>query len=508
MAQGALPFKYEEEKKDFGLTGFAGLFLFLDLLYKSNFPEMVNRHVSAKANKDGWSDFHVLLSLILLNLAGGDSVDDIRKLESDSGLVRFFKHLELRNTFGRKRKKLKSQWANGLKNAFPSSSSIFRYLSLFHNVQSEQEREKRKAYIPTSNQHLKGLSEINRELLELLQLNRPQSTATIDMDATVVESNKKSALFSYKKFKGYQPLNSWWWEQDWVIYSEFRDGNVPAGFDQKRVFEETLSCLPQGVETVYLRSDSAGYQHDLMKYCEMGENKRFGRIGFTISCDMSQELKAEIRKVEDSDWQPIHKIIKGKVQRTGQEWAEVPFVPELSARSKKAPDYRYIVVREKLQDRVLPGFEDNYENLPFPNVPLSGQRYKVSGIVTNLQWYGESIIHWSRERCGNSEHAHHEMKEGFAGGTLPSNKFGVNAAWWWIMVISMNLVTLQKIVSLDESWRRKRIKSIRYWLINIPGRIIYKSKELIVRLNKGNEMLDCLISARCRIMLLGAHSPG
>ena len=39
------------------------------------------------------------------------------------------------------------------------------------------------------------------------------------------------------------------------MHSEFRDGNVPAGFDQLRVFKEALGCLPEGVKKVRLRSD-------------------------------------------------------------------------------------------------------------------------------------------------------------------------------------------------------------------------------------------------------------
>jgi hypothetical protein len=27
------------------------------------------------------------------------------------------------------------------------------------------------------------------------------------------------------------------------------------------------------------------------------------------------------------------------------------------------------------------------------------------------------------------------MKEDLAGGKLPSNDFGENAAWWWIMIV-------------------------------------------------------------------------
>ena len=86
MAQGALPFKYEEEKKDFGCTGVAGLLLFVDLLYKMGFLQMVNRHLNGRKGKQGWSDFYFLLSLMLLNISGGECVDDIKVMENDAGL--------------------------------------------------------------------------------------------------------------------------------------------------------------------------------------------------------------------------------------------------------------------------------------------------------------------------------------------------------------------------------------------------------------------------------------
>jgi hypothetical protein len=34
-----------------------------------------------------------------------------------------------------------------------------------------------------------------------------------------------------------------------------------------------------------------------------------------------------------------------------------------------------------------------------------------------------------RERCGKSEEAHSVLKEDLAGGQMPSNLFGANAAW-------------------------------------------------------------------------------
>ena len=174
MTQYVLPFKYEEEKKDFGSTGVSGLLLFLELLKKMGFEHMVNRHVRAKANKQGWSDLGFLLCLLLLNISGGECIEDVVVLERDSGLMRVFKHFELKNTWGRHRRKLKSLWRNGRKNVFPSRSSLFRYLLLFHSLDQESLRQchSGKAFIPVSNEYLRGFYRVNKEMLEFLQLNR------------------------------------------------------------------------------------------------------------------------------------------------------------------------------------------------------------------------------------------------------------------------------------------------------------------------------------------------
>jgi len=77
-----------------------------------------------------------------------------------------------------------------------------------------------------------------------------------------------------------------------------------------------LDCLPEGVEEVKLRSDTAGYQHDLLKYCEKGENKRFGRIEFAIGCNVTQAFKTAVAQVPDSEWHSIYedRVEKGRGQ--------------------------------------------------------------------------------------------------------------------------------------------------------------------------------------------------
>lgn len=511
MTQGVLNFKYEEEKKNFGTTSVAGILLSLDLLEKMNFSKMVSDHVTAKEDRQGWSDFHFLRILMLLNIAGGDCVDDIKKLENDSGLRRIIKNLERESSSGQRRLTLSRQWRNGKKNVFPSPSSIFRYLSFFHDVQQERARQEseHKAFIPSPNLYLAGLCSINQAMLEFMQLHNPNEVATIDMDATIIASQKRQALYSYKKYKGYQPLNAWWWEQGYMVHTEFRDGNVPAGHEQKRVFEKTLSCLPAGVKKVYMRSDTAGYQHELLKYCEMGENERFGRVEFAIGCDVSLEFKKEVYKVPESQWHPIYREVNGELEETGQEWAEIPFVPNAIGHSKKGPSYRYLGIREVIKNKELPGTQCQ-SSLPFPMMEANNKRYKLFGLVTNMDWEGSALINWSRKRCGYSEHVHSEMKESFCGGQLPSGMFGANAAWWWIMLMALNLTAIMKrlvLTGISSKWENSRMKSVRYWLINIPGRVILKGKELIVRLTRGHPTFEILVDVRKRIALLGALSP-
>jgi len=48
MAQGVLPFKYEEEKKDTGMTALAGLPVYLDLAYRSGLSETIRRHLQVR----------------------------------------------------------------------------------------------------------------------------------------------------------------------------------------------------------------------------------------------------------------------------------------------------------------------------------------------------------------------------------------------------------------------------------------------------------------------------
>ena len=64
------------------MCGHAGLLPYIDLACVLGVPKGVDEKVGI-CGPQGWMDRHHALSLILLNLAGGECVEDIRMLEAD-----------------------------------------------------------------------------------------------------------------------------------------------------------------------------------------------------------------------------------------------------------------------------------------------------------------------------------------------------------------------------------------------------------------------------------------
>ena len=509
MTQGVLPFKYEVEENRSGMTALGGLPAYLDLAAVVGLGESVRRNVKVCKGEQGWTDEQIVLSLVLLNLAGGDCVDDVEVLEGDEGFKEVVMRVEARLLgLGRRERRLQQRrWRKQRKRALPSPSAVRRYLSKFHDPVQEEQRERGKAFIPEKTEGIEGLVRVNAQLVAYMQSRSSQKVATLDQDATLVESAKQQALCTYKGFRGYQPLNTYWVEQDMVLHSEFRDGNVPAGYQQLRVLKEVLACLPEGVEKVRFRGDTAAYQWDLLSYFAEGKDQRFGVIEFAVGVDVVDEFKRAVGQVPEEEWKKLLRRSKdGKVEDSGQEWAEVCYVPNNAARKKNGPSYKFYAIREPLKQRDLPGMEQL--DLPFPTMWIKDVRYKIYGVVTNRDLPGDELIWWYRQRCGKSEEVHSVMKRDLAGGKLPSGLFGANAAWWQIMILAFNLNAIMKRLVLKGKWVKRRMKAIRLWLIKLPGRVIRTARGLLIRLGWGHPSTELLLKVRFRILELAPGPSG
>ncbi len=503
LAQGVLDFQYEADSSRQGLTSLAGLPVYLDLVKASGLGAAMQRHVRA-AGSQGWLDVQMVLAVVLLNLAGGDCVEDIERLERDEGFAAILGAIEKAFLSRRERRGLKTRWRRERERATPSPSALSAWLERFHDPSSPK-AVAGTAFIPAVTRELQGLWRVNRSLLAFAQEHAPAPTATLDMDATLIETHKRDALFCYKKFKAYQPLNCWWAEQGAMVYSEFRDGNVPAGHEQLRVLKDSLPHLPGNVRKVALRSDTAGYQEELLLYCGEGKDPRFGVIEFAIGADVTEAFRAAVLGTPESEWKPLIRRVDGKSYATDQEWAEVVYVPNWAGHSRNRADYRFLAIREPLRQLAL----GDEEKLPFPTQAFGLEGlHKLFGVVTNRKGPGDGVIWWLRERCGKSEEVHSALKSDLAGGQMPSGLFGANAAWWALSILAFNLNAAMKRLVLGKDWAVTRMKALRFHLIGLPGRVVSHARRLIVRLGGGAEALATILDARTRIRALARGPAG
>ena len=93
VAQGVLGFQYESDCSPTGLTSLAGLPLYLDLIHASGLGASIRQFVRV-AGGQGWLDIQMVLAVVFLNLAGGDCVEDLERLETDSGFAAILRAIE------------------------------------------------------------------------------------------------------------------------------------------------------------------------------------------------------------------------------------------------------------------------------------------------------------------------------------------------------------------------------------------------------------------------------
>ena len=159
MEQTSLPFHYEEENESTGMTALSGLPAYLDLAAVARLGESVRRHVGVREGTQGWTDAQMVMSLVMLNLSGGESVDDLRLLERDEGLGRVLLAGESHRMQRADRRAQRNRWRRERRRVVPSPTAVFRYLDNFHDEAEEARRRSGKA-IPAANDALCGLGKV------------------------------------------------------------------------------------------------------------------------------------------------------------------------------------------------------------------------------------------------------------------------------------------------------------------------------------------------------------
>jgi hypothetical protein len=456
---GLKPFEVAGDRSDPTLTSYAGVALALRAFTSLTLDRAVKTHLRLKERDQGPTDVEWATVATMVHIAGGDSPAEIERLKEEDGLVRV--------------------WPLLLR---VSQRSLRDHLARFDDATLPRAEQGKATVVPES-KGLQALAAVRDHLVHEVQRRRRVKTATLDVDASIIESWKKAALFHYDGGKGYQPLFAYWAEQRLIVRDQFRDGNVPAGYEIGPFTLAAFDALPASVTERYFRSDTAGYDHKLLRELDRRSVK------FAVSADICDAIRKECRALPPDAWKPISNAA-GRV--TDREVAEIVYVPDDASKIARSGEraFRYIVIRIPTKERQLELFE------PAPD------GYKYFAIVTNRTESPEEINRWQRERCGSVEVALDFLKNDTGAGVMTSQKPGANAAWLRYGVIAMNLLEAMKIlfptdVAMLHAFSRP--STIRRRVVQVAGRFVRHAGKLVLLVGAGLAPLFAATLAAARI---------
>src|SRR5687767_2955206 len=224
------------------VTPHAGSALLIEVVRRSGVIAAAERHLPAKRSTKGLRQGELVEAFVLLSALGGECLDDFDNLRRDRGLAALLGY------------------------DLPAASTARQWLDrTYHEPEAVRNRPVQGSFIPAESVGLAGLRSVVRHgIRTYVAAVRPGREVTLDVDAHLVESSKRSALPTYEGYRGYQPLLVAWAEAGVVLADEFRDGNVPAASRIKELVDEAFAALPDREPAeawrVSVRSDSAAYE--------------------------------------------------------------------------------------------------------------------------------------------------------------------------------------------------------------------------------------------------------
>ncbi len=287
VSQGLVPFNYKlTARRDF-VTAYAGL----PVVYEAILTVVDNSLYRELRDALGYRSWKVvrrhLASLVLLIAAGGDHLSDLDMLRADPGLEALVGFLPSSPT---QAKDFLYRFHQGLDG---------------HRLTSEEDSKlsvKGQATIRPEGPGLQVLELFPQRVVEAIQASKPRRVATLDVDAVIVEANKKQALKAYEGTVGYQPQMAWWAEKGVWVADQFRDGNVNAEYKGKDFLLRAFAALPDGIEERRMRGDSAFYNEEALTW--LGQQG----IDFVVTADMVSPLAKIIECMHEGCWRPYRDL--------------------------------------------------------------------------------------------------------------------------------------------------------------------------------------------------------
>lgn len=439
MTTGILPFsiKYTREK----ITDRGGLAILAEFMEGIGLKRQIEEEYPLPGSNRGFKGWEYIRELMFHFLDGGRHLEDMSDLEIDEGfrLLNDIRH-------------------------FATADAVGNWL----RKQGKLHRE----------------SIIHRAIDNLVRIHLERSNLAdyvLDLDSTLIESDKGDGTKGYDGTVGYHPILGFLsdgTDRPACSYVRFRSGNTSPQKDILEGIRHTERILRQsGKRLKYFRSDSAGYQSRIINYCETQ------KIGYTITADIDSSVRESIRMIKEHEWQPFY---DREGIKTDRQCAETVHTMNTSNHS-----FRLIVLRRSsVQGDLFGGGEDvsRYYAI-ISNIPIEAKD-------------GQAVLHLHESR-GNCERFIADGKYGLNLQYLPCGTIEANRIYYYIGILSYNLIKLFQLLVLSSQWLTSLILTVRRKVLRIAGRVIRSGRRIWLGVHGSPQQLNELAEIRSRILSLG-----
>jgi hypothetical protein len=131
--------------------------------------------------------------------------------------------------------------------------------------------------------------------------------------------------------------------------------------------------------------------------------------------------------------------------------------------------FRLVVIRRPVQAKLFD------ETVP-------SERY--TAMATNRTEDVERLVQWYNQRGQCSENRIKNLKIGFGMERMPCGQFKVNAVFFRIGVLAYNIGRLFVLKTLDKSWHRHQVQTLRWKLYETAGKVVFHGRDIRVKVRR------------------------
>jgi len=215
IQQTIFPFKIKATKER--LTAHGGLALMAEFNHGIGLRELTDQYLPGPGSNRGFDPSEVVDAVVLMLQGGGRSLEDLRELRSEEGLMSLIGREEI-----------------------PEPDTVGDWLRRMGDPKAGQ-------------LGWEGLDRVRDKINERVLKRDGIQEYTLDADATEIVGEKADALFTYNGNKGYMPMFGFLYENPVCLLDEFREGNVSPAFGQKEFYLRCKQRMPGGKRIGYYR---------------------------------------------------------------------------------------------------------------------------------------------------------------------------------------------------------------------------------------------------------------